>query len=137
MAPIRTLLIALLASTIIAAPHRVRQLAGEGNAADSILTSTDNGVGYGVENAEDNTASLITTVKSGGSPVRKRQADKIANGAANVLNAAGAPAAANEVQTSGDSLDGDLTDGATNLGADAGTTEEDTLEDAGSAVPKH
>jgi len=35
---------------VLAAP--VPQLAGEGSACNSILSSTDNGVGYGVENAE-------------------------------------------------------------------------------------
>jgi hypothetical protein len=82
-----------------------RQLAGEGAACDSVLSDTDNGVGYGVENAEDNTAALLggtssgttTTTKNGGSavsppspkerPKHKRQGDKIANGLANVLSA--------------------------------------------------
>lgn len=30
-------------------------------ACDSVLTSTDNGVGYGVEDAEDNTAGTISS----------------------------------------------------------------------------
>lgn len=44
------LLAALQVFTSIAAP--VPQLAGEGAACNSILSSTDNGVGYGTENAE-------------------------------------------------------------------------------------
>ena len=35
---------------VLAAP--IPQLAGEGAACNSILSSTDNGVGYGIENAE-------------------------------------------------------------------------------------
>lgn len=138
MAPIaRYLSLALALSFVgstIAAPARLpaRQLAGEGNAADSILTSTDNGVGYGTENAEDNTANLIT---SSGVKLPTRQADKIANGASNVLNAAGAPAAASAVKSNGDTVDGQLTDDATNDGAAAGSAEETTLEQAGSDVP--
>lgn len=46
-------------------------------AADAIFTDTDNGVGYGVENAEDNTANNINAAK-GATPGR-RQLDKIAS----------------------------------------------------------
>lgn len=134
-----------------------RQLAGEGAAANSLLSSTDNGVGYGVENAEDNTAALISGSSAGSSsgsgsssssppppppPPSKsksksrRQADKIANGAAAILDAAGQPAAASAVETNGDSVDGTLTSDAANEGAQLGSTEESTLEGAGSAVPK-
>lgn len=42
-------LAAFQAFTAIAAP--IPQLAGEGAACNSVLSSTDNGVGYGVENA--------------------------------------------------------------------------------------
>jgi hypothetical protein len=63
-------------------------LAGEGAAADSILSDTDNGIGYGIEvrlqpfvvrwlptfpkNAEDNTANLISSSK-GSAPATRRQ----------------------------------------------------------------
>lgn len=131
-----------------------RQLAGEGSACDSILSSTDNAVGYGVEDAEDNIASTIsgtsTSSTSSGSgqappppppppkkgPKARRQADKIANGAATVLNAAHLPGAANIVKTYGDSIDGELTSGVANLGAAVGNAEESTLEGIGKAVPK-
>ena len=143
MAPIKTLLITLfVADSIIAAPLRARQLAGEGAAANSVLSSTDNGVGYGVENAEDNTADLIRQLKGGAATPAlpgariKRQGDKIANGLANIIDAAGSPSTASVVKTAGDNIDGDLTSGAANAGADVGTMEESTLEDAGSAVPK-
>jgi hypothetical protein len=112
-----------------APPHR-RQLAGEGAAADSILTDTDNGVGYGTENAENNAASLITSAK-GSTP--KRQLDKIANGAGNVCTAAGGDCG-NQVGAA-DSIDGALTSGAADAGAAVGSTEEQSLEAAGSAVP--
>lgn len=136
-------------------PHKFRrQLAGEGAAADSILTDTDNGVGYGVENAEDNTANLITSVKGGSTttgsgsgsgsnpppppPPHKfrRQGDKISNGLKAIGNAAGVGAVTDPVGNAGDSADGTLTSGAANAGASIGSTEETTLENAGSAVPK-
>jgi hypothetical protein len=120
------------------ATRRRRQLAGEGAAANSILSDTDNGIGYGIENAEDNTASLITSAKgsTSASPVTRRQLDKIANGAGAVLDAAGAPAAANVVTSNGDSVDGTLTSDAADAGASVGSAEESALESAGSAVPK-
>jgi hypothetical protein len=66
MAPISMkafLALLLLSSSALAAPViNARQLAGEGAAADSILSGTDNAVGYGVEDALDNTAALITSV---------------------------------------------------------------------------
>jgi hypothetical protein len=118
---------------------------------------------------EDNTASLITSIKGGSSgssggsggsstpppppppPSKKRQADKyvtqnppssalityrISNGAAAVLDAAGANAAGDAVKTNGDSIDGELTSAAANAGAQVGSTEESTLESIGSSVPK-
>ena len=103
------------------------------------------------QDAEDNTANTISSVTGqggnaspgGGSgsppppppPPHRRQADKIANGAAAILNAAGAPAAGSAVQTNGDSVDGELTSGAANAGAQVGSTEESTLEGIGSSVP--
>ena len=109
-----------------------RQLAGEGAACNSVLSSTDNGVGYGVENAEDNTAN---TIKSTGAKAR-RQLDKISNGAGAVGTAAGVGTVTGPVQSTGDSLDGTLTSGAANAGAQVGNTEASTLEQAGSDVPK-
>jgi hypothetical protein len=130
-------------------PKSRRQLAGEGAAANSILSSTDNGVGYGIENAEDNIANLITSVKGGSTtggssappppppgPKSRRQADKIANGAKAIGNAAGVGVVTDPVGNAGDSLDGTLTSGAADAGASIGNTEETTLENIGSAVPK-
>jgi hypothetical protein len=54
-------ILAFCASGVIAAP--LPQLAGEGAAADSIISQTDNGVGYGTENALDNLAGNVNTVK--------------------------------------------------------------------------
>jgi hypothetical protein len=51
------------ATGALAAP--VPQLAGEGAAANSILSGTDNAVGYSIEDALDNTANLITKTKGG------------------------------------------------------------------------
>ncbi|GAB7323478.1 hypothetical protein MBLNU13_g05925t1 [Cladosporium sp. NU13] len=72
--------IILFASGALAAP--VPQLAGEGAAANSILSSTDNGVGYGIEDALDNTANLITSVKGGVPAVSKARRQLAGEGAA-------------------------------------------------------
>jgi hypothetical protein len=137
-----------------------RQLHGEGEACDSILTQTDNGVGYGIENAENNVATNIagltgnkvtgggTSTGSGskapapapapGKPQprpHKRQLDKIANGFGEIGQAAGIESIVDPLVTQLDSLDGTLTDGAANLGSDIGTTEVSSLEALGSAVP--
>jgi len=131
-----------------------RQLAGEGAAADSILTDTDNGVGYGIEDALDNTANLITSLKGGSTgstatggsgspppppppgPKFRRQGDKISNGLGAVGNALGVGAVTNPIQSAGDNADGSLTSAAANAGASIGSAEESTLEGIGSAVPK-
>jgi hypothetical protein len=142
-------LISSVKGGVPAVPKSRRQLAGEGAAANSILSSTDNGVGFGIENAEDNTANLITSLKGGSTtggssappppppgPKFRRQADKIANGAKAIGNAAGVSVVTDPVGNAGDSLDGTLTSGAADAGASIGNTEETTLENIGSAVPK-
>jgi hypothetical protein len=129
-------------------PHK-RQLAGEGQALDSLFTDVDNGVGYGTENAEDNLASDISSVtgKSGGStaggssggspppppPPKKRQANKICNGAGELTGSLGIDSGA--AVTACDNADGELTDGAANAGSTVGSTIETTLESAGNVVP--
>jgi hypothetical protein len=115
-------------------PHR-RQLAGEGAALNSIFSSTDNGIGFAVKAAEDNTADNISKVKAS-LPKTPRQADKIANGLKDVGNAAGVSAVTNPVGDLGDSLDGTLTSAAANAGAQIGSTEESTLISTGKAIPK-
>lgn len=79
-----------------------------------------------------------STLEDAGSAVPKvrRQADKIANGAKAIGSAAGVSAVTDPIENEGDSLDGALTDGAANAGAQIGSTEETTLENAGSSVPK-
>ena len=115
-------------------PHR-RQLAGEGAALNSIFSDTDNGVGFGVKAAEDNTAGLISKVTAS-VPKIPRQADKIANGLKNIGNAAGISAVTEPVGNLGDSADGALTGGVADAGAQIGKTEEDTLISVGKAIPK-
>jgi len=63
-------ILAFCASGVLAAP--LPQLAGEGAAANSILSGTDTAVGLGVEDAEDNIAGNIVTVK-GAIPSARRQ----------------------------------------------------------------
>ncbi|KXT04595.1 hypothetical protein AC578_8682 [Pseudocercospora eumusae] len=63
-------ILAFSATGVLAAP--VPQLAGEGAACNSVLSQTDNGVGHGIENAEDNTASTIS--KSGAKFLRRQLA---------------------------------------------------------------
>ena len=142
----------LLVSTSLAAPLARRQLAGEGSAADSLLTDTDSGVGYGTENAEDKIADNISGITGhssdagqGGSgtsgspppppPPHKRQLDKISKGAQAIGNAAGVGQVTEPVTTAGVNIDGEATSGAANAGAEIGSTEESTLESAGNAVP--
>lgn len=153
MAPLAKIIlgtaVALSITSTLAAPIIVidsRQLAGEGNFFDSLFTDTDNGVGYGTENAEDHIAEMLggsasTGGGSGGAPPpaphrkAKRQGDKMANGAAAILNALKLTDEANLVQTDGDNIDGQLTDDATNVGAQFGGDEEDILERLGDMVP--
>jgi len=118
-------------------PHR-RQLAGEGAALNSIASSTDNGVGFAVKAAEDNTAGLISKVTASVPkiPKTRRQLDKIANGMKDIGDAAGVSAVTTPVGDLGDSLDGSLTSGAANAGAQIGSAEESTLISIGQAIPK-
>ncbi|KAF5985494.1 putative alpha-galactosidase C precursor [Fusarium bulbicola] len=130
----KLLVILAAASAALSAPlMKSRQLAGEGSFFASVFSGTDNGVGYGVENAEDNAATLLggkTTTGGGGSTSNpppppskvKRQADKIATGAATDLHAVGQDKAA-------------LTQDAATLGAQVGGDEEDFLERTGDMVP--
>ncbi|EME85526.1 uncharacterized protein MYCFIDRAFT_18549, partial [Pseudocercospora fijiensis CIRAD86] len=139
------------ATGVLAAP--VPQLAGEGAACNSVLSSTDNGVGYGVENAEDNTANTISGTDNGvgygvenaedntantisSTGARRRQLDKISNGAQAISQAAGTGASTSAVTTELDDVDGTSTGGAADLGAKIGDTEAGTLEGAGAAIPK-
>lgn len=134
------------------------QLAGEGAAADSIFTDTDNGVGYSVKDAEENTAGLVTSIKGGsattttggsgpgsGSPPpppppppknNRRQANKICDGFQDLSNAAGTGSATSAAMAQCDNVDGVLTDDAANGGATVGGTEESTLEGIGKAIPR-
>ncbi|KAF5697967.1 hypothetical protein FMUND_15232 [Fusarium mundagurra] len=68
-------------------------------------------------------------------PKVKRQADKIANGAATDLHTVGQDKAVDLVQTDGDNIDGQLTQDAATLGAQVGGDEEDVLERTGDMVP--
>jgi len=115
------------------------QLAGEGAAANSIFSGTDNAVGYGTEDAEDNVAGTVSSLKGGAAApaVPKRQLDKIAKGAQSVSNAAGTGASTQSTTDALVNIDGTLTGGAANAGAQVGNTEVTTLEGAGSAVPKN
>ncbi|OAG08835.1 uncharacterized protein CC84DRAFT_1141828 [Paraphaeosphaeria sporulosa] len=119
------------------------QLAGEGAAANSLLSSTDNGLdtidGQSTSGAADLGAQVgnaeASTLEAVGSAIPKRQLDKISNGAQTLSNAAGTGAATSTITTGLDSIDGILTSGAANTGADLGNTEAGTLEAAGSSVP--
>ncbi|KAM0209074.1 hypothetical protein ACHAPQ_008526 [Fusarium lateritium] len=149
---IKLLIILAATGVTLGAPvMNPRQLAGEGNFFDSLFTDTDNGVGYGTENAEDYLAELLGGTSSrtnggtsgaGGNPppttppkMIKRQGDKVANGAAANLNALGLTNEADLVKTDGGNIDGQLADDATNIGAQFGGDEEDILERLGNFVP--
>jgi hypothetical protein len=145
----------LLTASALALP--TPQLAGEGAALNSIFSSTDNGIGYGIEAVEENLAGNIATLKgttgsttggaTGGSgaspppppgpgPRSRRQLDKISNGFQAVGNSLGMGGQTSGTTTMLDNLDGELTSGAANLGAQVGSTEENTLIDIGKSVPK-
>lgn len=150
----KTIITLLLASSaVLALP--TPQLAGEGAAADSIISDFDNASGYGVEDALDNVANNISQLKgqtgtagtttggsSGGSqpppppPPHKRQMDKWAAGIQAVSNAAGTGSSTSGATDTMKNLDGELTSGAANLGAQIGNTEVQTAEGVGSSVPK-
>ncbi|KAM0475711.1 hypothetical protein ACHAP7_007208 [Fusarium lateritium] len=149
---IKLLIILATTGVTLGAPvMNPRQLAGEGNFFDSLFTDTENGVGYGTENAEDHLAELLGGTSSrtnggtsgaGGNPpptpppkMIKRQGDKVANGAAANLNALGLTNEADLVKTDGGNIDGQLADDATNIGAQFGGDEEDILERLGNFVP--
>lgn len=120
-------------------PPARRQLGGEGAASNSVFSSTDNGVGFGLEDALDNLAALIGSTR-GGVPARRsldrRQLDKIAKGVQQVSNALGTGSSTSSTTDELVNLDGQLTSGAANLGAQVGSAEESTLEGAGNAIPK-
>jgi hypothetical protein len=146
------ILLALAMFTMATNALPTPQLAGEGQALDSIFTDTDNGVGHGIENAEENTAALISGTKgstgsagsTGGSPPppppppppHRRQLDKISNGFQAVSNAAGTGSSTTGLTNALDNVDGTLTSGAANAGASIGGTEDSTLEGLGKAVPR-
>ncbi|OQO13283.1 hypothetical protein B0A48_01511 [Cryoendolithus antarcticus] len=118
-----------------AVPQRRRQLAGEGAAADSILSGTDNAVGYGIENAEDNLAGNVTTAKAA-VPVAKRQLDKIVAGAQAISDAAGTGGSISAATDAAKSDDGSLTSGAASAGQTVADVGVATAEGAGKSVPK-
>lgn len=133
-------LLLVLLTTVIALP--TPQLAGEGEALNSLFSSTDNGIGYGIENAEENTAGLIASATGGkaapvpAGPGSKRQLDKISNGFQAIGNAAGMGSQTSSTTTALDNIDGAMTEGAAKIGADAGALEESTLINAGKVVPR-
>lgn len=135
----KVLLTAVLVTFAAAAPYP--QLHGEGAAADALFTSTDNGIGYSTENLEN---TIANTIKPGSAPTgntgagsdntgtggskSRRQADKIAKGAQNIANALGQGQATESLTGEVEGLDGTLTDGAANAGAEVGNLEAGTLE---------
>lgn len=131
----KTLLVLAFLSSAYALP--TPQLAGEGAFFNALFSDTDNGVGYGIENAEDNLANTITGTKSTAKiPSTRRQLDKIANGFQAISNSAGTGSMTTSTTNMADNMDGTLTSGAANLGAQVGSVEENTLEEVGAGVPR-
>jgi hypothetical protein len=102
-----------------------------GDNIDGELTSAAANAGAQVGSSEESTLESIGSTV----PKRKRQADKISNGAAEVISAAGQPGVASQVKNSGDSVDGQLTGDAATAGAQVGSDEETILEQTGSDTP--
>ncbi|KAK3631467.1 hypothetical protein LTR56_016831 [Elasticomyces elasticus] len=146
---IAAVILAFASVQVFAAP--LPQLAGEGAAANSILSGTDNAVGFGIKNAEDKLAGNVATVK-GLVPTTKRQlagegaaANSILSGTDNAIgydgaqaisNAAGTGSSTSAITNELDSLDGSLTGGAADAGAKVANLEVSTLEGVGNAVPR-
>ncbi|KAJ4111374.1 hypothetical protein NW768_011953 [Fusarium equiseti] len=157
-------LIILAATGALSAPViNPRQLGGEGQAADPLISDFDNAVGYAGENALIHVSHLLGGdaqepnepglnngggggSSSGGNPppppppgrklrMAKRQLDKLADGVADVADAAGLTGEADLVKTNGDAIDGQLTGDAGQLGEQLGEDEETIGEDAGNLVP--
>ncbi|KAG8672747.1 hypothetical protein FPOAC2_06150 [Fusarium poae] len=153
--------LAVIGATFAAPVNQPRQLGGEGSAADAIIGDTDNASGYAVENAEDHIAELLGghptepnepnglsgSGSGGGSPppppppkarmvkMTKRQGDKISDGTAAILDAAGLTGEADLVKTDGDAIDGQTTGDAALIGQQVGGDEEDIGERVGNLVP--
>jgi hypothetical protein len=151
----KTLVAFLLTLSTLTAALPTPQLAGEGAALNSIFSDTDNGVGYGIEGAEENLAGNIASVKgdsgaatggatagSGGNPPppppppHRRQLDKVSNGFQAIGNAAGVGDSTKGTTSMLDEVDGTSTGGAADLGANVGKTEESTLISVGKSVPR-
>ncbi|KAH4251397.1 hypothetical protein HBI25_227820 [Parastagonospora nodorum] len=146
-----TLITLLLAGSAFALP--TPQLAGEGAALNSIFSSTDNGIGYAIKNAEQNLAKNVAQLKgsTGGATTgaggagappppgpgpHRRQLDKISDGFQTLSEAAGLGDATKALTQALDEIDGSSTSGAANLGAEIGSVEESTLISLGKAVPR-
>lgn len=129
----------LAACPVLAAPIQDtqalarRQAAGVGQGSDDLFTDLDNGTGYGIEDAEDNTANTINQIK-GAVPAR-RQLNKIADGANTLVSAAGSPQVGGQVDEIGNTVDTYGTNDSADAGDQAGTVAEQTLEAAGSDAP--
>jgi hypothetical protein len=99
-----------------------RQIAGFGSGCDSILTDLDNASGYATKNVEEGLGNDIKGANA------KRQLNKISNGFGDLANDAGLSAVGNPVDKEGNTLDGEGTNGAAEVGAKIGSAEESVLE---------
>jgi septal ring-binding cell division protein DamX len=121
-------------------PGVASQVKNSGDSVDGQLTgdaaTAGAQVGSDVETTLEQTGSdTPSSVPAISTRMRKRQADKISNGAAEVVSAAGQPGVASQVKNSGDSVDGQLTGDAATAGEQVGSDEETTLEQTGSDTP--
>ncbi|EKJ77970.1 hypothetical protein FPSE_01896 [Fusarium pseudograminearum CS3096] len=155
------IILAVVGASFAAPVNQPRQLGGEGAAADSIISDTDNASGYAGENALIHIAQLLGSDaqepnepnglsgsgSGGGSPppppppkgrmtkMAKRQGDKLSDGAAAVLNQVGATGVADIIKTDGDAIDGQTTGDGALIGEQVGGDEEDIGERVGNLVP--
>ncbi|KAJ4003841.1 hypothetical protein NW752_011969 [Fusarium irregulare] len=167
MTQLTKFLIILAATGALSAPVlNSRQLGGEGQAADPLISDFDNAAGYAGENALIHISHLLGGdaqepdepglnngggnggSTSGGNPppppppgghklkMAKRQLDKLSDGLADVANAAGLTGEGDLIETNGDAIDGQLTGDAGQLGEQLGEDEETIGEDAGNLVPE-
>lgn len=112
---------------------------GTGSSTSAVTTALDNIDGESTSGAANAGAQIggteDSTLENTGKAIPKRQLDKIAKGMQTLSNAAGTGAATTNPTNGLINIDGTLTQGASNIGADVGGTEDGVLEEAGDSVP--
>ncbi|UZP39034.1 hypothetical protein NXS19_006850 [Fusarium pseudograminearum] len=134
------IILAVVGASFAAPVNQPRQLGGEGAAADSIISDTDNASGYAAQWIEwqrqrRRQPPPPPPPEGRMTKMAKRQGDKLSDGAAAVLNQVGATGVADIIKTDGDAIDGQTTGDGALIGEQVGGDEEDIGERVGNLVP--